>query len=124
MTDRPLLPIFEGHNDTLLRLYGPKRNRALSFFTRGDQGHLDLPRAREGGLAGGFFAIFVPPAPQTYDEGGANLTYTRDGYTVRMAPPLDLAYAQQFALSVAGSLLRLEAESAGQCQVVRSADQL
>ena len=47
----------------------------MSFFERGEEGHLDLPRAREGGFAGGLFACFVPsesgdtelPAP---DQGG------------------------------------------------------
>jgi membrane dipeptidase len=29
-----------------------------SFAEGGDHGHLDLPRARAGGLAGGFFAVF------------------------------------------------------------------
>ena len=43
------IPVFDGHNDTLLDL--PPSNR--SFFERADAGHLDLPRAREGGLGGG-----------------------------------------------------------------------
>lgn len=37
--------IFDGHNDVLLTLYTAKRD---VFFTQNDQGHLDLPRAREG----------------------------------------------------------------------------
>ena len=49
------IPVFDGHNDTLLDL--PLSGR--SFFERSDQGHLDLPRAREGSLGGGFFAVFI-----------------------------------------------------------------
>src|SRR5215203_6921770 len=49
------IPVFDGHNDTLLDL--PLTGR--SFFERSDQGHLDLPRAREGSLGGGFFAVFI-----------------------------------------------------------------
>ena len=53
------LPIFDGHNDTLLRLWR-RELPTSSFFERGEEGHLDLPRAREGGFAGGLFACFVP----------------------------------------------------------------
>ena len=54
------LPIFDGHNDALQSIYQPKNGKVRSFFERNDEGHLDLPRMREGGYAGGFFAIFVP----------------------------------------------------------------
>ena len=57
------LPIFDGHNDTLLDLYRPERGGGRSFFERSDKGHIDLPRAKEGGFGGGFFAVFVPPPP-------------------------------------------------------------
>ena len=59
-----LLPIFDGHNDVLLTVYGGYRDaEPRSFFARGEKGHIDLPRAREGGFAGGFFAVWVPPDP-------------------------------------------------------------
>ena len=47
--------IFDGHNDTILSL----RKTGRSFFQRGTDGHIDLPRAREGALGGGFFAIYI-----------------------------------------------------------------
>ncbi|MDD7909235.1 dipeptidase [Pseudovibrio exalbescens] len=53
--------IFDGHNDTLLKLVmhrGTKKER--SFFERVDYDHIDLPRAKEGNLCGGFFALWVP----------------------------------------------------------------
>src|SRR2546430_11279221 len=53
-------PILDGHNDTLLRLYLPERGGSRTLFARSDLGHIDLPRARDGGFAGGFFALFVP----------------------------------------------------------------
>jgi membrane dipeptidase len=58
--DANKMPIFDGHNDTLLHLYLPARGGGRSFFVRSEKGHLDLPRAREAGYSGGFFAIFVP----------------------------------------------------------------
>ncbi|BBL78164.1 hypothetical protein RxyAA322_00180 [Rubrobacter xylanophilus] len=36
------IPIFDGHNDTLLRFHG--ENRRESFFEHGERGHIDLPR--------------------------------------------------------------------------------
>ena len=42
--------VFDGHNDTVLSLERTGR----SFFERSDEGHIDLPRARAGGLGGGF----------------------------------------------------------------------
>ncbi|MEO8971767.1 MAG: peptidase, partial [Ktedonobacteraceae bacterium] len=41
-----MLPVFDGHNDTLLNLYLPTQGKGRSFFTRSDTGHIDLPRAR------------------------------------------------------------------------------
>src|SRR5260370_1378292 len=91
------LPIFVGHNDTLLHLYLPERGDGRSFFTRSHKGHIDLPRAREGGLGGGFFAVFVPSNPAMPDSG---LTITENGYELRMRPALDLPYAQQVTVRV------------------------
>ena len=56
------MPIFDGHNDVLLRLYRRGGTDGLRAFLEGvAQGHLDFRMARqEGGFAGGLFAIFVP----------------------------------------------------------------
>jgi len=56
-----MLPIFDGHNDALTRVCLPASAGGRDFFARGESGHIDLPRAREGGLAGGLFAICAPP---------------------------------------------------------------
>src|SRR5205823_9336099 len=73
MTATNPLPIFDGHNDTLLSLHFAERGGGRTFFERSDQGHIDLPRAREGGLGGGFCAVFVPsektePVPADPDK--------------------------------------------------------
>ncbi len=51
-----MIPIVDGHNDALLRVW----RRGGSLRERSDDGHLDVPRMREGGIAAGFFAMFVP----------------------------------------------------------------
>ena len=52
--------VFDGHNDVLLRLGGPDGGGPDAFFERGEEGHLDLPRAREGGFGGGMFCRLDP----------------------------------------------------------------
>jgi len=47
-------PVFDGHNDALTR------EGYVDLALRREEGHLDLPRMREGGMRGGIFAIFTP----------------------------------------------------------------
>jgi membrane dipeptidase len=94
ISEAPLL-VFDGHNDTLLNLHLPGRGKGRSFFERSDAGHVDLPRALEGGFGGGFFACYVP----TPKDGGLTdepaLAINKSGHAG--APPLDSAYARDFA---------------------------
>ena len=85
------LPVIIGHNDTLLSLYLPERGEGRSFFTRSDKGHIDLPRAREGGMAGGFFAIFVPPDPLIQSLRKDEIIKTSTAYEVPLASGIDQA---------------------------------
>ncbi|MFC3477733.1 dipeptidase [Halobacterium litoreum] len=98
MPDTP--PIFDGHNDALLALR--REDETVSDFLAGrDTGDLDLPRAREGGLAAGFFALFVPSGPEFSASDDANRTETDDGYRIERPPPL----AGPYARSVVGEML-------------------
>jgi len=114
--------VFDGHNDTLLHLHLPDRGEGRSFFERSKLGHIDLPRAREGGFGGGFFACYVPnPDDDGWTEESA-LTITGDGYEVSGAPPLDPDYAKGFADELVASLFALEAEDG--LRVVRTAGEI
>jgi membrane dipeptidase len=56
-----MTPIFDGHNDVLLRLWVKNSVDAHTQFIVGDnRGHMDLPRMHDGGMVGGMFAIFTP----------------------------------------------------------------
>jgi membrane dipeptidase len=121
MAETPM-PIIDGHNDVLLSLYKPEEGKERSFFTRSEEGHLDLPRAREGGFAGGFIAVFIAPPPEEMDPhavASAGPTNSLD-----LPRPLDLGYAQREAISLTAGLLTLEAESNGQVKIVRTASEL
>lgn len=117
------IPVIIGHHDTLLSLHLPGRGRGRDFFERSTIGHLDLPRAQEGGIAGGFCAVFIPsPAQEEMSE--KSVTITENGYRVRLASPLEHDYAMRTAMGMVALLFRLEDRSQGQLKVVRSVAEL
>ena len=118
------LPIIIGHQDILSNLYLPERGCGRDFFQRSETGHFDLPRAQEGGVAGSFFAVFVPKDPSLPCDSEADLKVSATGYEVRLADPLDPAYAQRVAMGMVALLFRLEARSQGQLKVVRTVAEL
>lgn len=123
MTDR-LLPIFDGHNDVLLSIYGWPRPDSRSFFARGEKGHIDLPRAREGGFAGGFFAVWVPPDPASRRPSLEPAIGEPETEDPSLAPAVPQTFALRMAMSLTATLFRLEAESGGEVEVVRDVPQL
>ena len=58
-------PVFDGHNDILLRLW--LANNADGFITGRQDTHIDATKAQHGGLKGGFFAVFVPSSKESDD---------------------------------------------------------
>jgi membrane dipeptidase len=125
------IPVFDGHNDTLLDL--PLTGR--SFFERSTRGHVDLPRAREGGLGGGFFAVFVPDPevaatlptqPDQTDDTTSVAARTSSRYADPSAlpPAMSLEHAQREALRAVARLFQLEREAAGAAKVVRTVAEL
>ncbi len=109
-------PIFDGHNDTLLQIYQKDDFPYTDFFTERETGHIDLVRAKQGGFAGGFFAVFIPNRKMKIEPG------------VKPEPTLpkqlDLAYAQQTAMAMTATLFQIESASDGQVKVVRTVDEL
>jgi membrane dipeptidase len=116
-------PIFDGHNDTLLDLHLPERGKGRSFFVRSEHGHLDLPRAREGGFGGGFFACYVPNPMDEWSMEEATI-FSDLGYETSSAPPLDPDYARQMSDALAADLFGIERESSEQLKVVRTSEEL
>ncbi len=115
--------VFDGHNDVLLRLHLAGGADAVRSFIEGRDGHIDLPRARQGGLAGGLFAIFVPPE----DEGGeqsANELMTAERYEVPLPLKLEFGHAQHEVLAMATLLTGIETESKGRVRVCRDTSQV
>ena len=124
MTTDDKLPIFDGHNDVLQSIYLPKTGKPRPFFERTAEGHIDLPRMREGGFAGGFFAVFVRSASSTIGFPGAGPGSAPTAYDIPLPNPLDPAYARTISIKGMASLFRLEAQSRGQIKVIRTAEEL
>ena len=96
-------PFFDGHNDILLRLMGAGDRRADLWPGTDPLGHLDLPRMKAGGFAGGLFAIFVPPRGMR-DAADLMAQKNNPPYQMPMPPLMTHDAAQADALTMAGTL--------------------
>ncbi|OQP87377.1 peptidase [Rhizobium rhizosphaerae] len=100
--------VFDGHNDVLFRLWTLSldgRDPVAAFRDGDGAGHIDLPRARTGGLAGGLCAIFVP------SEGGLVVSHpaTDGAYVTPMAEPVAQPQALEIAKAMFGIAHDIEA---------------
>ncbi len=111
--------VLDGHNDALLALWragaGPE-----GFLEGGVTEHLDLPRAREGGFAGGFFAVYVPGDTALEEL----VVETGEGWEIPPMAPLDPDYAGRVGGELVDLLFAIEAASDGSVRVVRTAAEL
>lgn len=112
-------PVFDGHNDILLRLFAAPERREEIWLVGEGKGHLDLPRMQAGGFGGGLFAIYVP-SPGT--SGDVNLDALMDSppYDLPLPRAVDHDAALPVAQAMAGHLLWMERASAGAFRLCRS----
>lgn len=109
-----MIRVFDGHNDTLQRRLN---DPSWTFADRHDDGHLDMPRAREGGFAGGFFAVF-PPTHLELDAINAHKREVDGQRRYPPAPPVDLGDAVRATYALSSHLFELERR--GSVRIVRS----
>ncbi|MEF2071488.1 dipeptidase [Consotaella aegiceratis] len=109
--------VFDGHNDSLLRLFEESGTDAFqTFLDGGAKGHIDLEKAARGRLRGGLFAIF-PPSPR----GAFKMEAMSAGnYALPLPAPLEQAVAEAATIGMAAILFRLERASGGRLKVCRS----
>jgi membrane dipeptidase len=93
----PPFPVFDGHNDLLSCLWSDG-DRAGTGFLAGREGHIDLQKCREGGFAGGFFAIWCPGNRADAPDPMARL---------RAFAPIDVTGARLATLEQAAILARM-----------------
>lgn len=114
------LPVFDGHNDILYRILMTPEAREAIWLTGEGKGHLDLPRMRQGGFAGGLFAIYVPSPAEDSD---VKLDSLMDAppYALPLPEALPLASSQAVAMGLAAQLMWMERSSGGAFRLCRSA---
>src|SRR6266516_6839287 len=93
------VPFIDGHNDVLLKLHLAGEG-AMPFLTRRSDGHLDLERAREGGLAAGFFAVFVLPESEE-ERAATKIPDRKPPYAQPLPRPVPTEYAVREAAAIA-----------------------
>ncbi|EUB97944.1 Membrane dipeptidase [Rhizobium sp. CF080] len=108
--------VFDGHNDVLLRLWRNMKagGDPIAEFANGTpNGHIDGPRAKAGGLAGGLCAIYIPSGELVLKEPDQN-----GHYVTPLSTPLDHLPSLTIALEKASIALRLD--RAGAWRLCRS----
>ncbi|HRO15144.1 MAG TPA: membrane dipeptidase, partial [Paracoccus sp. (in: a-proteobacteria)] len=102
-----MIPVFDGHNDFLQRMVAAG-SEAVRVWTEGDgTGHLDLRRMRAGGMAGGFFAIWIPDAGQG-DIGATLAQMQNPPFALDLPPAIPHDAALPHAFAQAAQLLAME----------------
>ena len=96
------VPVFDGHNDLLARLFIAPGQSVAPYLEGRPRGHIDAAKVKAGGLAGGLFAIWVPSPSARAGKDPAS-AMTRSGYALPLAEPV----GQPEALEAAGVQLRL-----------------
>ena len=118
-----MIPFIDGHNDVLLSL--DREGGASDFLDGRPFGHLDLARAREGSLAGGFFAVFVDPEREPLDAAGLPGRELREPpYALPLAEPVGLEWSRQRAEMLTRLLNELIGRSNGAVALVENIDDL
>lgn len=121
MTDA--IAVFDGHNDILYRiLMQPEAREAIWLLGEG-KGHLDLPRMKAGGFAGGMFAIYIP-SPMEEDDLGVEALMDRPPYALPLPAALPLRDSQAVALDLAAQLMWMERASEGAFRLCRTAAEI
>src|SRR5690242_11916364 len=110
MTEKPNFPVIDGHNDALMN-YAPVGTHGIAdFFGREADIQLDLTRSREGGLAAGLFAVFIPDE----DNASMNMVHHFDPNVEYVLPALTPEYAARMTTAMVANLYRIEAASKDQ----------
>lgn len=114
-----MIPVFDGHNDTVLKhLEDPSRD----FFERQADGHIDHVRAQEGGMFGGFFAVYTPGP-----ELAARWTHLNTFEGLVYPPPfgpVELTDAVRNTNAAVATILGWAADPTGRFRLVKSAQEL
>jgi membrane dipeptidase len=118
-----LVPVFDGHNDIVLKIAAAGPDRAKLWLQGEGAGHLDLPRMISSGFAGGFFAVYIP-SPETGDITDYDAMMDNPPYDISLPDLIGPGAAQPVAIEMLGHLLWMERASEGRFRWCRSAGEI
>ncbi len=101
--------VFDGHNDVLSKLFRAGGMGQVESFLTGRDGAIDVPKAREGGFGGGFFAVYVP---SPIDRAFKMSEMDKPSYDLPLPEPVDWEDALPVAVAQVAILLELERRGA------------
>jgi membrane dipeptidase len=114
------VPVFDGHNDIVLKIAAAGEAREKLWLHGEGAGHLDLPRMRAAGFAGGFFAVYIP-SPATGDLDALERLMDTPPYDLPLPDLIDHTAAQPIAVEMLGYLLWMERAARGRFRWCRTA---
>ena len=117
------VPVFDGHNDILYRILMQPEARAAIWSGAEGKGHLDLPRMKAGGFAGGMFALYIP-SPASAEDAGVEAMMDCPPYRLDLPAPLSLRESQGIALDLVAHLMWMERASDGAFRLCRTAGEI
>ena len=117
------VPVFDGHNDIVLKIAAAGERRADLWLRGEGAGHLDLPRMLSSGFAGGFFAVYIP-SPETTDFADYDAMMDNPPYDIPLPQLIGPAAAQPVAVEMLGHLLWMERASEGRFRWCRTAAEI
>jgi len=117
-------PLFDGHNDTLTNLY-EKNDLTGKGFIEGTQNlQLDLLKAIEVNLVGGFCAIFTPaeiPEEKSYSFG---FEMTEGGFTTPIRSKVSQKFSEDYVNPIIEYFYTIQNTSKGKVKVIRNYNEL
>lgn len=116
-------PVFDGHNDLLLRLFHAPERREEIWLTGEGKGHLDLPRMKSAGFAGGMFAIYVP-SQGIKASVGLDAMMDAPPYDLPLPAPVPQPAALRVAQTMADDLHWMAQSSGGAFRLCTSVAQI
>lgn len=117
------LPVFDGHNDIVLKVAAAGQARDRLWLHGEGAGHLDLPRMLAHGFAGGFFAVYIP-SPEKGDIDAFHQMMDNPPYDIPLPELIAHHAAQPVAVEMLGHLLWMERASAGRFRWCRTAAEI
>lgn len=115
--------VIDGQNDTIQLLPPAGDTSQITFLERSGLGHIDLPRLRDRNDAGGMFAVFVEPSPDSRSRD-ERMTKTEPGFSVMPPPSLRPTYARSVTDDLLDRLRRVVRRSDSRIEIVRSVDEI